>query len=353
MNANAAVWDRAAEIDKSIAIKKGNLKSLSALRLIPQNYSRDRLFVAMVQQRPLLLKRFPLASVDSFFHTGTNPATKLRQIIGKSVTTLTRVGQRKRIRYLRVYDVIDLWEQNTSLVSANDVFFRTLKLDRKFDCSALSDFNVLPTGSSRAKYLEVATLLMGTSGCMTDSHSDDPDGCNYCITGKKLWLVWDRREGQRRGLEDCEYDDVYSQAAFDLDIFTSMKSARWFTISRGQTLFLPGNFTHKVLTLERYLGISSFYVGLPNALSSLSRWILRGTIMIKPQLRKEIATLIVNRLRLTARADRKSKNVWGFYHLGDSYQRWQTQHNAAERTLLLSDPSFRIVVETIRRVAAL
>src|SRR6266849_1913263 len=121
--------------------------------------------------------------------------------------------------------------------------------DRVCDSSAISNFNTLRNGPERLRDLEVATVLMGTAGSMTDAHSDDPDGCNHCIFGKKLWLVWDRREGQASGLQDCEYDDVYTQAPFDLGSFASMRSAQWFVVSKGNTLFLPGHLTHRVITL--------------------------------------------------------------------------------------------------------
>lgn len=68
----------------------------------------------------------------------------------------------------------------------------------------------------------------------------------------------------------------------------------------GQTLFLPGNHTHKVITIERYLGISSFSVSLPNALSSLSRWELNKTVMVTPPLRNQIITLLTQQLERIA-----------------------------------------------------
>ena len=36
---------------------------------------------------------------------------------------------------------------------------------------------------------------------------------------------------------------------------------------------MPGHLTHKVITLEPYLGVGSFYLALPNIIRTLSRWI--------------------------------------------------------------------------------
>jgi hypothetical protein len=233
-------------------------------------------------------------------------------------------------------------------LSANDVFYRALRLDKAFDCEAISDFSVLRHGRLRIRDLEVATLLLGTAGCMSDSHSDDPDGCNHCVAGSKLWLAWDRLEGERAGLEDCEYAAVYTRAKFDLRRFLGLSSAHWFVVSAGMTLFLPGNLTHKVIAVERYLGISSFYVGLPNALTSLTRWRLRGASMITAELQDEIARLLLERLEWTAAAGRAARQQWGYRHIGEALEHWADRHNPQERSEMMAQPSFRKLQEQMQ-----
>src|SRR4029077_5169903 len=126
-----------------------------------------------------------------------------------------------------------------------------------------------------------------------------------------------------------------------------LRSARWFTLSQGQTLFLPGNHTHKVITIERYLGISSFYVGLPNALSSLSRWDLNQTIMVTPPLRNQIITLLTRQLERVASGTSEQKRTWGFDYLEQSLKNWKRKHPRAERTKLLANPRFSDLVSRI------
>ena len=70
--------------------------------------------------------------------------------------------------------------------------------------------------------------------------------------------MWDTQEGRKAGLEDVERDIVYGRAAFDLPTFCKLDSARWLTVGPEETLFLPGRFTHRVVTVERYLGFGSF-----------------------------------------------------------------------------------------------
>ena len=341
-------WKRAAKIDKSLSCSGAVLKGLAKHKLPSQEYSRRRLFSAIARQEPILFHDFPLRStLNPFFKDGVDSACRLRALFKAPTKTLTRAGPAKRARYLRIHKVIDIWERNRAILSANDVFFRISKLDQVFDCAAISDFNILPTAPPRINHLEVATLLMGTAGCMTDSHSDDPDGCNHCVEGKKLWLVWDRREGQARGLEDCEYDDVHTQARFSVKAFLQVQSAKWFLVSEGQTVFLPGNLTHKVITLERYLGISSFYVGLPNALSSLTRWKINGTIMVTDEYRNEIMKLLTKRLDQVVASNGQIKERWGFYHLKEALSFWEQRYPRSQREEMRSNSRFRELADKI------
>lgn len=342
-----AEWERAAATDPTLHLSGSIVKKLPAFELKPHPYSRRRFFSYMLRQQPQLFNNFPLRySLQPYFQH-TNLAGTLKKLFRNSPKTLTKLGKAKTRRYLPVHEVVDKWSAGATVFSANDIFFRNLGLDRVFDCAPISDFNIIPQTSPDINYIEVATLLIGTPGCLTDSHSDDPDGSNYCIRGKKLWFVWDRKEGRRHGLEDCEYDDVYTHANFSLPAFMKVSSAHWFTVSEGQTLFLPGNLTHKVITLEKYLGISSFYLGLVNALCSFSRWKFNGTVMVTEALQQELMQLIMQQLEKTAAADRAYKYQWGYYHLPEAIRVWKQKYSKDQRELLCADPSFRELANSI------
>ncbi len=338
-------WNRAAETDTTLQLSNGITEKLSRFELRPCRYSRNTLFSSMIRQEPVIFNNFPLRyTMQPFFEKG-NLTVILKDLFKHAPKTLTRIGKAKYVRYLPVQEVVDKWQQGNTVLSANDVFFRTLRLDKVFDCASISDFNIIPGTPPGINYIEVATLLMGTPGCFTDSHSDDPDGSNYCIRGKKLWFVWDRQEGRKYGLEDCEYDEVYTQAKFDLKAFMKMHSAKWFTIGEGQTLFLPGNFTHKVITLEQYLGISSFYFGLPNALCSLSRWKFNGTVMVNEKIQQELIKILLLQLEKTATGNRAYKQQWGFYHLGEAITTWRKKYTKAKQKTLCADPLFNTLLD--------
>lgn len=348
---NVSLWKRAAETDPTLRLTPGVIRELPSLELKPQHYTRKKFFSAMARQEVMVYDDYPLrASLKRFFDDRSPLGDRLRVLFKASPKTLAKLGPSRRRKYLPVEEVIDHWERGRRVISANDVFYRDLKLDQTFNCEAIADFSILPTSPPEVSHLEVATLLMGTAGCMSDSHTDDPDGSNHCITGNKLWMVWDRREGQEHGLQDTEYDDVIDRAAFDLKTFLKLRSARWFTMSDGRTLYMPGCLTHKVITLERYLGISSFYVGLPNALSSLSRWKLEGTIMIDDGDRDAIARLLIDRLDQVTRGDRACKIRWGLSHLGESWRHWDRKYDQEQKDRLRADLPFRELEERIRRI---
>ena len=60
-----------------------------------------------------------------------------------------------------------------------------------------------------------------------------------------------------------------------------LPSARWFLVGPGQTLFFPAHLSHKVVTIERYLGVGGFFFCLPGAFRLLSHWILKEPLWLK------------------------------------------------------------------------
>lgn len=338
----ALLWKRAAGIDPTLKGFDRHLRRLTPLELVPQPYTRDRFFRAVAEQRAILFDNFPLRrSMGRYFRRTRPTAESLKGLFGKSLTTLVKLGPAQRRAYWRVHEVIDRWQETRGVLSANDIHYRNLGLDEKFDCSAITRFNILPRASELLQELEVATMLLGTPGAMSDSHSDDPDGFNHCVTGAKLWLMWDRREGQRRGLQDTEYDLVYERARFDLGTFTRLQSARWLIVAAGHTLFMPGHLTHKVLTLEHYAGISGFYVTFANCLTSLTRWKVRGATMVQDEAWREIADETRRQLSAVLNAGAGQRASWGVDYMLAGRRHWESEHTAAEKNRVLSDLTFR------------
>lgn len=189
----------------------------------------------------------------------------------RSSMALARTGYSGTRRRITMTELLRRWLSGRSIVNVTDLHIRGTRFERLVDTSSLSDFNLLINKSREISEEEMLTMVVSTAGAVTDSHTDDPDGSNHCFLGQKLWLVWDTFAGLSGGLEDVERSSVGSRRArFDLDTFLSIRSSRWFIIGENQTLFLPGNFAHKVVTLENYFGVGSFFVMLPSYLRNLS-----------------------------------------------------------------------------------
>ena len=89
-----------------------------------------------------------------------------------------------------------------------------------------------------------------------------------------------------------ERTPVTGRARFDMQSWLSLRSARWFLVNPGETLFLPANMTHKVITLESYIGVGGFFLALPNSLRLLSHWIVRAPLWSKYDLTGEHDNLV-------------------------------------------------------------
>jgi hypothetical protein len=126
-----------------------------------------------------------------------------------------------------------------------------------------------------------------------------------------------------------------------MQAFLSIHSARWFLINPNQTLFLPGHLAHKVVTLEHYIGVGSFYVTLPGALRTLARWHLHGTTDIhRKRLLGKITRAVIGRTVALRSESQKKKNLWGAHHMQAAVRRWDQHENKKTKKLLLSQPGF-------------
>jgi hypothetical protein len=243
-----------------------------------------------------------------------------------------QVGPQRARRHLRVAELMRRWHSGRHLVSVTDLHVRGTPLARQIDTRALSAFNLLPRGNPAMQRQEMMTLVISSAGNVTDSHSDDPDGSNHCFVGRKLWLAWDTFEGRAAGLQDCEREPVDGQARFTMAAFCSVPSARWWTIEDGQTLFLPGRYTHKVVTLAPYIGIGSFYVTPASCLDSLMRWYVNGPLWGGPEadpdgdnagLVDAIVRTMQRRTEALAGAPAAQRQAWGFGHAAAGARAWR------------------------------
>ena len=294
------------------------LRRLSTRCVTSEPFSRTALYKRLARGEPSLWTHVPLATSE----IAKAPDRILEEVRrGFSRRTRARVRFPSAVRYLTIERVVQLWEQQARLFNVPDLHYIGTRFDRRVDTKALNDFNLLPRGTDGFQSQD--SLVLSAQGAFTDSHSDDHSGSNHCFVGSKLWLMWDTAEGLVRGLEDVERCTVSDRAAFDLQTFLSLPSARWIWIRPGETMFLPGHLTHKVITLERYVGLGSFFVALANYLDALQRWQTLLPVWALDERRKgprSIATINNTVIRAVLRLLRRPHAVqrhWGMHYLVD------------------------------------
>lgn len=359
--ADAAIWADAARFDPTLAATPRQLRRLAERRVLPQPFSRRALFEAMSEGRPALLAGLRVLVRDSE-RTVDDPdalAAMIARAFGPGERISVQTGRNGVRRRIPVVELIRRWRGRRRIVSVTDLHVRETRLAREIDLASLSGFNLLPHGSERMQLQEMMTLVVSSRGNVTDSHSDDPDGSNHCFTGRKLWLAWETFEGRRAGLEDVQREPVGDRAAFDLDAFCRLPSACWWVVGPGQTLFLPGKFTHKVVTLDAYIGIGSFYVAPDSCLDSLSRWYVHGPLWSMDEgaaenagLVDEIAYAMNARLEWLARQPAAVRREWGMEYLPRSLAHWERNWSRQRQRFLMAQPPFANLMRTVRGLAA-
>jgi len=324
----------------------------------PVRYTRGKLFQQQVIGEPIVVTGFPVPVQPPVLDL---PLEDRGQAIIQRLSK-SRDSRKYRVytgvtgvkRYLTLAEIASKWSKNKSAFGVTDLHIRGTSMERLIDVEVLSRFNVLPNSTSIARYQEMFSFVISSHGYVTDSHSDAPDSSNYCFVGKKLWLAWDTDQGRRVGLQDVERTRVQGRARFNLAAWLSLPSARWFVVEQGETLFLPAHYTHKVITLESYVGVGSFYVSLPNCLRLLEHWIIRSPLWSKGDKHDENASVLGDIAETVARTivrlqedSRASQSRWGYNFLEQSAKHFISTRNGADLQYLLEDSRFCKVADAI------
>jgi hypothetical protein len=308
------IWTTAARYDLSLEVKSRFLGRLAEKRIEPSIFARSKLFEKMASNEPVLFSNF---AIRPHFEEGrlTTEALLRELRSGFPKSTRARVRTSESISYTPVPKVLDKWISARSRFGVTDLHYIGTRFDRRIDTTGLNDFNLLPRGTDG--YESQDSLVISTAGGFTDSHSDDHSGSNHSFTGTKLWLMWDTFEGLAHGLDDVERCAVYDRAAFEMRVFLAMRSSHWIFIGPGQTMFIPANLTHKVITLEQYLGLGSFHAGLPGFPNLLSHWAELPPAWAspfkagRPGSVEYITRRAIRRLRLLKTASLSEQYRWG------------------------------------------
>jgi hypothetical protein len=344
--------------DPTIRIASADWPRLHRRYVAPLPYSRETLFTRMYLGEPSVLSGFPKPLRRTM--AGLEP----EQAGAALISWLG--GQRSRRRHsinagpgtarkaLTLAGIAAKWQAGRVRFGVTDLHIRDTVMEQVIAPRQLSEFNLLTRSSKNAQRQEMFSFVISTKGHVTDSHSDAPDSSNFCFTGRKLWLAWDTYEGARHGLQDAERLPAPGRARFDMERWLRLRSARWMLVNPGETLFLPANLTHKVVTLESYVGVGGFFIALPNCLRLLSHWILHVPLWSKLDrngafdcLVDEIAGTVEESLRRLKRASSVQRRRWAYDYVGPAAAYFIDTRTKGELRRLLSDARFRRVAEAI------
>jgi hypothetical protein len=354
LRSTRVIWECAAVFDNSLATRPNQLRALAAKRVTFEHFSRSRLFREMLSGEPALFSNFPISLRGP--SAGSRSDSILEEIrVGFPRAVRARYRVDGSVGHLSVPDVVDRWQLGRSTFGVTDLHYIGTRFDRRLNTLALNAFNLLPRGTDGFQSQD--SLVISTTGAVTDSHSDDHSGSNHCFTGAKIWLMWDTLEGLEFGLEDVERCDVSSRASFDAKTFLSLRSSRWLIIGPGQTIFVPGHLTHKVITLKAYLGLGSFYVALPNFVDSLIRWSELPPLWNDEDRSKEscrLAFLVrraIRKVRLLENAPSGERQRWGVPYLKARLRQRDSATKAAAISVAQSnDPNLSSFLRAAQRL---
>ena len=330
-----SAWDAAAQYDSTITLPLRYHRDIAAKRVTPTRYSRALLFDNMTRCRSSLFTDFPVQRFHGRF--GAAGVEHLVEYLrcGFPRRRRARVRGRTKIDYLSIPRVVDKWLGGKSVFGVTDLHYIATRFDTLVDTHQLNGFNILPRGTDGFQSQD--SLVISATGAVTDSHSDDHSGSNHCFTGTKLWLLWDTIEGLENGVEDVERCTVLDRAAFDIGAFATMKSSSWILIEPGQTMFIPAHLSHKVITLDRYIGLGSFHAGLPGLIDLLIRWHALPPLWAAhpgSDRRRSVAYIAERAIRKVAtlrKADRAEQYSWGVPYLLKRLQQHEKDKQAVPR----------------------
>jgi hypothetical protein len=345
------IWEKATAVDPSLYIRPEQVARLEEKRVKRDHFSRSRLFNRIMAGEPSLFSGFPVRLRHSSSEPKASVLDEIRSGFPRSKRARVRVG--KSISLSPIPSVVDRWQRATSVFGVTDLHYIGARFDARLDTDALNEFNLLPRGAYGFQSQD--SLVISSTGAFTDSHSDDHSGSNHCFVGSKVWLMWDTLEGLASGLEDAERCRVKGRAAFDVAAFLSLRSSRWLLIRTGQTIFVPGHLTHKVITLEAYLGLGSFYAALPSFIDSLARWTQLPPLWAKGSADRRCCTPFltqraIRRIRTLRNAPEQERQRWGVPYFKVRLRQLQNDPNAVIRTLTKSEPNLDALIREAQRL---
>lgn len=293
-----------------------DIELASQKQIIVQKLSCFQIDNNQANQKVSLINFLPALVNKRVFGSTCDLANK---ISGLNSDSKFRVRTPGRIPiWLNLEDIMSLWMDPFTRIHSTDICASKSMSHQLFNYDVINGHNLFSLGSTRVKQLQMLGMTVSTKGSITCSHTDDADSIIYGLAGKKLWLVWDYKEGSVKGLEDGERLMANRKPNFSMAQFLALNSSRWAIVEKDQMLFLPGKMTHRVVTLEDSIGLNCFRLSLPNLLNTLIRWmnyqplfIKRSGVNMGDQILTEILKITLKQILKLKGASKLRQQEWG------------------------------------------
>ena len=119
---------------------------------------------------------------------------------------------------------------------------------------------------------------------------------------------------------------------------------------------MPGHLTHKVITLEPYLGVGSFYLSFPNLMRTLSRWLAHTPNWarshskdFRQRLYPEVFDSARREFRRISRCSDGFRQRWGLDFLARSFRHWSKHCSPQQLELTMELDSARNFLGAVER----
>jgi len=170
--------------------------------------------------------------------------------------------------------VLDAWQADDPAFGITDHAVGGAALSAHVRMNTVLENNLLSHEDALDRF-EVCGPILATRGHITDAHMDDPDIWNSCVSGAKAWVMADIREWSRQF--QLSVRRILDAEPLDVETFLSLPGSRWAVVTDDTALYCPNTYVHRVVTLERYVGIGTFCATPESAPRLLDFWHEHGS----------------------------------------------------------------------------
>jgi hypothetical protein len=122
-------------------------------------------------------------------------------------------------------------------------------------------------------------------------------------------------------------------------------------------MFIPAHLTHKVITLQKYLGLGSFHAGLPGFIDLLLRWKQLPPLWASPSTGDDRCSVefltrrAIRKIHSLKKESRSERFRWGMPYLKARLQRPDVNDETNREHIVRDNDNLRAFISAAERLA--